>query len=113
MKACKDCIHYGFCSDEKMTAIQSLGLDFCFKDKSKFVELPCCVGDTVWYIGWREDVLKCRVSMLQQKADKSWKVRISPPNSGVFDITLDEFGKRVFLTKEEAEKKLEEQNETQ
>lgn len=51
MKTCEDCIHYDICYD---------GLDrpICdsFKDSSKFIELPCSVGDyciyknDVWYI---------------------------------------------------------------
>lgn len=45
MKICKDCIYYGVCDD-------FLPPDDClhFKDKSKFIELPCPVGDTVYEI---------------------------------------------------------------
>lgn len=59
MKTCKDCIHRGVCIlydafdyEEPTTA------DACrfFKDKSKFIELPCSIGDyciwknTEWYV---------------------------------------------------------------
>ena len=40
--------------------------------------------------------------MLQQKADKSWKIRLSPENSGVCDITLDEFNQYCFYNEEDA-----------
>ena len=54
----------------------------------------CSVGDIVYYLRWDGIIEKCRVSMLQQKSDKSWKVRLTPPDRGVFDITLDEFNER-------------------
>ena len=77
---------------------------------------PCKVGDTVWWLttaNWQQTdwkIVESKVSMLQQKADKSWKIRISH-NSSVFDITTDELGKTVFLTKEEAERALKERSE--
>lgn len=72
----------------------------CFEEKE--IRLPpCSVGDEVWYKRWGDEPVKCRVSMLQQKADKSWKVRLTPPDSGVFDITLNEFNEFCFSTKEE------------
>lgn len=66
----------------------------------------CLVGDIVWGLSWdTKEPLKYKVSMLQQKADKSWKVRLSPQQGcpGVFDVTLDEFNKNYFQTREEAE----------
>lgn len=71
--------------------------------EEKEIRMPACsVGDEVWYKRWRVEPIKCRVSMLQQKADKSWKVRLTPPDSGVFDITMDEFNQFCFSTEEEA-----------
>lgn len=79
--------------------------------EEKEVRLPSCsVGDIVWHTKWRKEPVKCKVSMLQQKADKSWKVRLTPPDSGVFDITLDAFNKYCFPTKEEAERNIAEVN---
>ena len=43
--------------------------------------------------------------MLQQKADKSWKIRITV-NSFVWDFTPNEIGTRYFLTREEVERAL-------
>lgn len=70
---------------------------------------PCYVGQPVWELRkWLHkdaEISAGKVSMLQQKADKSWKIRISV-NSAVYDITIDEIGKSVFLTKEAAEQAL-------
>lgn len=59
MKTCKDCIHQQVCVlydafdyEEPMTG------DLCrfFKDKSRFIELPCSIGDyctwdnNLWYV---------------------------------------------------------------
>ena len=70
---------------------------------------PVTIGQPVWDLRkWPHrdaEIRAGKVSMLQQKADKSWKIRISV-NSAVYDITIDEIGKSVFLTKEAAEQAL-------
>ena len=45
--------------------------------------------------------------MIQQKADKSWKFRVTE-NHSVQDYTTDKIGKTVFLTREEALAKMKE-----
>ena len=71
---------------------------------------PCYIGQEMWYIRNHYDgfieIIKGKVSMIQQKADKSWKIRITV-NSSVWDFTPNEIGTEYFLTKEEAEKALE------
>ena len=79
--------------------------DECWFDayEEKEIRLPACsVGDEVWYKGCSGNIIKCKVSMLQQKADKSWKVRLTHPERWVFDITLEEFNNNCFSTEEEA-----------
>lgn len=74
---------------------------------------PCKVGQTVWLImslnlqqtEW--EIKEGKISMIQQKADKSWKFRVTE-NHSVQDYTVDKIGKTVFLTREEAEAKLRE-----
>ena len=70
---------------------------------------PCYIGQEIWHMSYRFDgrveLKKGKVSMLQQKADKSWKIRITV-RSSVWDFTPNEIGKIYFLTKEEAEKAL-------
>ena len=69
--------------------------------EEKNINFPSCsVGDEIWYNGFNSGPIKCRVSMLQQKSDASWKIRLTPPSGCVFDITLDTFNKHCsFDTK--------------
>ena len=75
---------------------------------------PCYIGQEIWYIrnhyDGRIEIIKGKVSMLQQKSDKSWKIRITV-NSSVWDFTSNEIGTEYFLTREEAEKALLERSE--
>lgn len=71
---------------------------------------PCHLNQTVWHISWNNRIEQCKVSSLTQKADSTFKIRITPPSKSVFEITPDEIGKTVFLTKEEAEEALSERN---
>ena len=74
-----------------------------YEEKEVRDDFPkCFVGDIVWCTYYYKKPRKCKVSMLQQKADKSWKIRLSPEKSGVCDITLDEFNRYCFYTEEEA-----------
>jgi hypothetical protein len=72
---------------------------------------PCKVGDKVWDLHQRYNgtfvIQEGKISMLTQKADKSWHLRITV-NSSVWGFTPNEIGTRYFLTKEEAEEKLRE-----
>lgn len=79
------------------------------EEQGLLVRLPCKVGDTV-YVPTRNFVSELRITMVSvdmHGAYFSWKL-----NSGIYP-NLDGFsksklGKTVFLTREEAEKKLEE-----
>jgi hypothetical protein len=72
-----------------------------------WIRPPCKVGDKVWLIkslNWQHTewgIKEGKVSMIQQKADKSWKFRITE-NHSVQDFTVDKIGKTVFLAEEEA-----------
>lgn len=87
MSTCKGCLHDIVCP-------YSLAEVICddFKDRSKFVELPCKVGDTVYIVG---DKFPAEIE----------GIRIT--NDGEFQTA--DIGKIVFLTKEEAEKVIKEQ----
>lgn len=91
MKTCKDCIHFEVCCyvDVFLPACDS------FKDKSKIIELPCAIGDTVYMISYGYDTWD----------DTEYKVIIQ--STFRLDM-LSSFNKRIFLTREEAEKRLEE-----
>lgn len=71
------------------------------------IMLPVKIGDPVYYTEpiWRKFVSKGIVSMLQQKADGTWKFRISD-GSSVWDRPMSAIGQTIFLSLEEAERRL-------
>lgn len=115
---CKDCEHYLLCAND----ITNLYEDFknksdveerClyFKDKSTMLELPCKVGDTVYDI--------TLAGLTKKKADKIEVFSITMLNTAkrlhfcfhchnskkaTISFELQDIGKTIFLTKEEAEK---------
>ena len=104
---CYNCIYNDICSKKYnhmyenyyiLDAVNIESVCKTFKDKSKFIELPCKVGDTVYVLPTETNSLK----------------EITPYK--VIDFILakwnpDDFGKTVFLTLEQAEEKLKEMNE--
>ena len=89
---------------------------YTYKDEAEYlideygvIVPPCKVGQTVWDLHQRYNgtfvIQEGKISMITQKADKSWHLRITV-NSSVWGFTPNEIGERYFLTKEEAEKKL-------
>lgn len=91
MATCKDCFHVEACT--AFSAIIHAARDVekgCehFKDRSRIIELPCKLGDTVFIIGG-----KYRAGRVEK-----WI------NTGKFRLSdLEKMGKTVFLTQEEAE----------
>lgn len=106
MATCNDCIHDEACKSQVPRTFWD-SKDFCvgcehFKDKSRYIELPCKVGDTIYHT-------------FTGKVDYFEVYDIQVHNDGIYVtydfnryFNADEFGKTVFLTREEAEKKLEE-----
>lgn len=104
MKTCKDCIGYvyDFCdfhyTEEEMQEYEINDMsESChfFKDKAKFIELPCPIGESVYMISSGRD----------EWTGNYFTMVIKTP----FKLDMmNMFNKRVFLTREEAEKKLEE-----
>ena len=94
-KTCKDCLHYKVCQyhiDEE-TTMTTYECDN-FADSSEWVNLPCKVGDIVYQVD-SERIYESTVRNIIYDTD---------------GIAFDEraIGKSVFLTREEAEKALEE-----
>ena len=112
---CKDCLHYEACNywlkkENKYLASAEGFICDNFTDRSEWVHLPCNISDVFFRtIPWRNTIDECIVSSLTQKADKTWKIRLT---SGIFrttfEILVNDIGKTVFFTREEAEKALEE-----
>lgn len=72
--------------------------------------LPVRIGTPVWQIMFNT-IREGRVAMLQQKADGTWKFRVSfPGSSGVYDYKMSEIGKcedcSIHLSKAMAERAL-------
>ena len=104
MKTCKDCIHYDVCPQESYATDLNPYMDFSsrndvdescydFKDKTKFIELPCPLGTTVYMI----------VSAHDSYDGTEYKTVIQAPFT--FD-KLKSFNRTIFLTEEDAERKL-------
>jgi len=89
---CTDCLHYEICN-----ALSVVDDDICecFKNKSKYIELPCPIGTTVYMV----------TSGYDSWDNTEFKKVIQVPFR--LDI-LKSFNKRFFLTEEEAERKLRE-----
>lgn len=121
MVTCKNCIHEDVCDNSvlKLTVIE-YGDCSRFKDKSRYIELPCKVGDTV-YLPWKwKDTSGIAILTVERisitEAGQSIRTDFWSDdedywlayNCGVFKF--DHIGKTVFLTKEEAEKALAERS---
>lgn len=128
---CKDCIHYDVCAvKSKMHSTlqfekgKRVNTDFyedvekrCehFLDKSRYIELPCKVGDTVWIADKeRNYVEKYTVSGIDMYDNGNAVItEVRVYNYFALGIkrrgyTANYFGKQIFLTREEAEKALKE-----
>ena len=125
MSKCGNCIHFDMCADlhayyhntNKENVIpfmcneynEKLNCDH-FKDKSLFVELPCKVGDVVYYIPFGKQINEFKVAqiVIEPFADIGMSIHCY----GGFAFDMGCIGKIVFLTKEEAEAKLKEMGES-
>ena len=121
MSSCKDCVHYEVCMDYTTLSESEVAQKFdqvekiCdhFKPKSRFVELPCEVGQTVYDIS--EFVLGVIApDMFELKADE---MTIEKGAEGGLNFTYDglyinceDIGETLFFTKEDAEKALAERS---
>ena len=97
---CENCIHYDVCNGALLYPKAELNCSH-FKDKSLFVDLLCKMGDTVYQTDGERiyettiDAIDLMKNNIIYCAKNIW-----------FDKTA--IGRTVFLTKEEAERKLEE-----
>lgn len=74
--------------------------------QGRLVKLPCKIGTEVYDITWWDDVQEKVIVEGKAYYRTVHKHKISKSTFHYFDI--DEFGKTIFLTKEEAEAKLKE-----
>lgn len=123
----ENCIHYDACKDiyypmstydeEAKSFDESNSCYECqfYSDKSRFIELPCNVGDTVYicinkikeckvvFIGLSEDNKFNHINFVENYADGKYMKTHS--------LNFDCIGKYVFTTYEDAEKALKEKKE--
>lgn len=110
MATCADCIHSECCfmqygKTEALKWQSELGCKN-FKNRSRFVELPCLPEDKVFYLGTDERIYVQTVESLIYGLTKTGFVI----NSEV-DFISDLLGERFFLSYEEAKKALKEREE--
>jgi hypothetical protein len=111
---CKECIHKSVCdSFDDAGAFYNFSLDgwdghIC-KHFQHATTVPFMIGQPMWKVcSWFRapaEIVECRVSMIQQKVDKSWKIRISN-RYGTEDFKAGDVGTYIFLTKEAADEAL-------
>lgn len=79
------------------------------EEQGLLVRLPCKVGDILFRInkGARNPIIKMKVSHITIKS-KSYSIKAIEEDYGEVLFSNNVIGKTVFLTREEAEKKLEE-----
>lgn len=114
---CDNCLHWEVCG-YAFTSKTLYKCD-CFVDESKVIELPCKVGDTVY------SFCKCFGVILPyfvetfnvsyyDKNTTVWQYEANCTNNeedellDSIDFEVEDIGKTVFLTREEAERALEE-----
>ena len=118
MASCTECVHVEVCRYYTNELAKANGIplkleeverllecDDCenFKDRARFVELPCKIGDIVYGVNGHPDygyeiaVLQAKdVALICRCGDLSYSKR------------LNSFGKTIFLTRESAEQTLKE-----
>ena len=114
MSSCKDCLHYGFCCLGTSGKPDYVNCKY-FKDRNRFVELPCKVGDAIYILtndsptGIEESQVK-KIELI--KTQNKTKLRLTAPcvyddwGSAQWEIGVNDFGKTAFLTRKEAEREL-------
>ena len=105
-KICKYCIHYDVCLLHEDNFIDDANKNgFCGKHKSKsrYIELPCAVGDAVYFI----DTCKTAEDYGKKFINSSRVKRISVDNEFaiLYDHSIILF-ENTYRTKEDAEKVL-------
>jgi len=107
MATCKDCIHWKACKALQHTWEKIEGTHYpliaekckIFKDRSKFIELPCKLGDKVFYFDTAGRIYEQTIFQFIYGG-----TGLKLDSDVMFDSEL--IGKRFFLRREEAEQAL-------
>lgn len=116
---CKDCIHFGVCwKQQELLDEREFGEEQeCCEEASRFIVPPCKVGDTVYYLTTVDtekelnatDIFCGTVQSVGFDGKNIW-LSVKYKNGLYYAHTAKDFGKTVFLTKEDAEKALKERS---
>ena len=102
--------------DAMMSVLNSIGSydrlrELAEADKDgRLVVLPCKVGDAVYEVTSRKTISEYRVKAIRVELFCTfieWDIVAGFVDKSLFGVPVDEIGKTVFLTREEAEKALE------
>lgn len=107
---CIDCYHFTLCDFSKNFNKRSGVRCAYFKDRSKFVELPFTVGDTVFCLS-NKKIITCRVVKIIIYSKISLTFVCVTKNHTFFERNKYDIGKTVFFIKEDAEKALKERKD--
>lgn len=109
MADCKNCLHYAVCG----YALNSKTIYKCdyFTDSSEWVHIPCKVGDSIFCDGklfadrFVGEVMEFTVDIV--------RTQVCTTHCGEIDMIFNfkDFGKTVFLAREEAEQALKEREQ--
>ena len=126
MATCADCVHVEVCKEYVMGLAAVRGVDLnvdeleavlqcddCdhFKDRARFVELPCKLGDSI-YEPKRHQITEYQIARIVFY-DFGLRMELRLMKGLLFrvEIKQEDIGKVVFLTREEAEQALKERSE--
>ncbi len=115
---CKDCMHNKVCSTYVYVGNDGEACPY-FANKSKYIKLPCKVGDTVYtniavvgdYLRAKDKPYACKVVFICINASDDFGggfVNVEFKSGRMLQFKFSDIGKTVFLTKESAEKALRE-----
>lgn len=115
MASCKECIHFDRCKGlykfDRLQKAVSKGCSY-FKDRSRFVELPCKVGDMVYVLKGDHIEFAHVIAIYLDNSGGMFDLKIFKEIAINFYIskynTFENIGKTVFLTRKEAEQALKE-----
>lgn len=115
---CENCLHYDACKTHYSLGTLALINGNCsnYDDRTEWLRLPCRVGDTVYYFrggyykknrsNW--EITPIKVTEISIKIDKSGRVMPLSIIANGTRYPISSIGKTVFLSREEAEKALKE-----
>lgn len=104
---CEDCVHGQLCMWRAFPQDPTEHCQF-FKDKSLFVELPCKVGDVVYTTNCSKVVPRVVKEICYNNKGITYTSVLANNKESKYWFSSTTIGKTVFLTKEDAEKKLKE-----